>query len=94
MQVRLRVPAALRDVGGGRPSLTFELREDATVAELLDAVAVAHPALGRRIRDEQGALRVHVNLFVGADDVRALDGALTVLRAGDEISVMAAISGG
>lgn len=51
-------------------------------------------ALERRIRDEQGRVRVHVNLFVGAENVRGLAGVATELRAGDEVSILAAISGG
>ena len=45
-----------------------------TVRRTLDALARSHPALERRVRDELGAVRVHVNLFVGADNVRDLDG--------------------
>jgi molybdopterin converting factor small subunit len=35
-----------------------------------------------------------VNVFVGADSVRATGGLATVLRDGAEISVLAAVSGG
>ena len=94
MQVRVRVPAALRQTAGGAAVHVFELADGATVDELLDAVAAAHPALERRIRDEQRSLRPHVNLFVGDEDVRSLDGPSTVLRPHDEVSVLAAISGG
>jgi len=72
----------------------MDLVEGATVADLLDAVAATSPALERRIRDEQGVLRPHVHLFVGDQDVRALAGTATALAAGDEVSVVAAISGG
>ena len=90
----MRVPAALREVGGGQSTLAVDLREAATVADLLDAIGATHPALERRIRDEQGALRIHVNLFVGEENIRGVAGAGTVLRAGDEVSIVPAISGG
>jgi sulfur-carrier protein len=90
----VRVPAALRELGGGRSTLAVDVREDATVTDLLDAIAAAHPALERRVRDEQGALRIHVNVFVGEEDIRRLAGIGTVLRAGDEVSIVPAISGG
>jgi molybdopterin synthase sulfur carrier subunit len=92
--VRVRVPAALREPGGGRSTLAFDLPGGATVADLLDAIGASHPALERRIRDEQGRLRIHVNVFVGAENVRDLAGAGTVLRDGDEVSILAAVSGG
>ena len=94
MKVRVRVPAALRELSGGEATLALELGEGAAVADLLDAVAAVHPALERRVRNEQGDLRTHVNLFVGEDDVRALGGVDTVLAPGVEVSILAAISGG
>jgi molybdopterin synthase sulfur carrier subunit len=70
------------------------LARPATVADALDAVGEVHPSLERRIRDERGVLRTHVNLFVGDEDVRALDGLATALDPGAELSILAAISGG
>jgi len=94
MEVTLRVPASLRQLAEGRSVTVVELSAGATVADLLDALARDQPALERRIRDEQGVLRPHVNLFVGDEDIRSLDGAGTLLRSGDDVSVVAAISGG
>lgn len=94
MEVRLHVPAALRELSGGQAMLALHLGEDARLCDLLDAVGATHPALERRIRDEQGTLRSHVNLFVGDEDVRALAGAATPLRPGADVSILAAISGG
>jgi molybdopterin synthase sulfur carrier subunit len=94
VEVRVHVPTVLRELSGGRSVLSLDLGDDATMAELLDAVATTYPALERRVRDEQGALRAHVNLFVGDEDVRALAGTATTLRPGDSVSILAAISGG
>jgi molybdopterin synthase sulfur carrier subunit len=94
VDVLVRVPTALREHCGGKSALDVTLAQDATIGDLLDHLAERHPALERRIRDEQAALRVHVNLFVGGDNVRALHGLATVLQPGDEVAVLAAISGG
>ena len=94
MHVELRVPVALRGLGGGRPAHSVDLADGSTIADLLDAVGADYPALERRIRDEQGALRPHVNIFVGDENVRSLGGARTVLPAGAEVSILPAISGG
>ena len=48
-----------------------------TVAAVLDQLAKQRPALERRVHDELGRTRVHVNLFVGDDNIRDLDGAAT-----------------
>jgi molybdopterin converting factor small subunit len=39
-------------------------------------------------------LRVHVNVFVGEENIRTLAGARTTVQAGDEVSIIPAISGG
>ena len=92
--VALRVPAALRGFAGGRAVLDLELRAGADLGALLDAVAVAHPALERRIRDEQGRLRRHVNVFVDGTNVRDLEALATPLPEGSEVVVLPAVSGG
>jgi molybdopterin synthase sulfur carrier subunit len=95
MEVRVRVPTQLRDVVGGERLVTVHIAdENATVDAVLDALATVHPALERRIRDERGGVRPHVNLFVGADNVRDLDGTATTLARGQDVSVIPAVSGG
>jgi len=94
------VPTALRELVAGERSVVVEVGDGlagddpVTVASVLDALAADHPALGRRLRDEQGRTRVHVNLFVGADNVRDRDGLSTPVQPGEELSIMPAISGG
>ena len=61
---------------------------------VLDLLAKQHPALERRVRDERGRTRVHVNLFVADDDVRDLDGMATEIPAGADLSIIPAVSGG
>jgi molybdopterin converting factor small subunit len=96
VDVRIRVPTQLRDLVGGAGSVDVTVGVDGTttVAAVLDALAARHPALERRIRDEQGRMRQHVNLFVGADNVRDRDGPDTPVGPADELSVIPAVSGG
>ena len=95
MNVRVRVPTALRELVGGAQSVELDVAsETVTVGTVLDALALAHPALERRVRDELGRTRVHVNLFVGADNVRDLDGLATPIASGTDLSIIPAVSGG
>ena len=96
MNVRVVVPTQLRELVGGAHHVDVGTgdAQTTTVAEVLDVLATMHPALERRIRDEQGQRRTHVNLFVDGDNVRDCDGLATAIRPGQELSILAAVSGG
>ena len=98
MDVRDRVPTQLRDLVAGAAVVDVNvggaMDGTTTVATVLDALAAQHPALERRIRDEQGHVRPHVNIFVGADNLRDLDGPATPITAGEELTIIPAVSGG
>lgn len=94
MKVVVRLAPILRELAGGAAKVDLELGDGATVGEALDAVADVHPGVGRRVRDEQDVVRRHVNVFLGSDNIRDLDGQSTALTDGAEISVLPAVSGG
>jgi len=94
LRVAVRLASGLRVHAGGAPVVAVDVDAPVTVAAVLDALAAAHPAVGRRVRDEAGALRRHVNVFVGPDELRDLDGESTVVPEGVELAVLAAVSGG
>ena len=102
MEVLVRVPTPLRSLVAGAKSVVLDVGPSGpagggtavTVGAVLDTLAVEHPPLERRVRDELGRVRVHVNLFVGADNIRDLDGLTTAVSPGAELSIIPAISGG
>ena len=94
VKVVVRLAAALRPHAGGAASIEVEVDPPATVDGVIDAVSAVHPAVGRRVRDEAGALRRHVNVFVGEDNARMLEGTDTPVPEGVEVTVMPAVSGG
>jgi sulfur-carrier protein len=94
VNVVVRIPTPLRSYVAGAAKVDVPLAEGATIGDLLDQLGEDWPALERRIRDEQRVVRQHVNVFVGADNMRELDGQATTLTDGTEISVIGAISGG
>ena len=53
-----------------------------------------HPGVRDRVLTEQGQIREHINVFVGNEDTRYTGGLATPVRAGAEISIVPAISGG
>jgi molybdopterin converting factor small subunit len=83
------------DVGGGAGEAAHPARDGPNdVRAVLDLLRASHPDLERRVRDEQGALRRHVNVFVGSTNIRDLDEQATVLADRDEIAILPAVSGG
>ncbi|HJU96933.1 MAG TPA: ubiquitin-like small modifier protein 1 [Jiangellaceae bacterium] len=96
MNVTVGLPSALRELARGEKAVVVELGDDgsATVATVLDALAAQLPAVERRIRDEAGVLRRHVNVFVGEANIRDGAGLAEPLSDGSEIQVIPAVSGG
>lgn len=94
MRLTIRLAPVLRDVAGGAQTVQLSLDEGATVADALSALAQAHPGVGRRVRDEHGEIRRHVNVFSGTENIRDLDGQQTALADGADLSILPAISGG
>ncbi len=94
MLVTVFVPSVLRALCDGEHELVFELPDGASVDDLLGDLADRAPGVHARIVDEQGAVRRHVNVFVGDESIRALGGVATVLADQQEIRVIPAVSGG
>ncbi len=94
MAVVVHLPGALRQYTGGEKELTVELADGGDLGGVLDEVAAIHPALVRRIRDEQGALRRYVNVYVDGEDARLSGGIEAPVPAGAEVLVLPSVAGG
>lgn len=91
MGIIVRVPTPLRTLTGGKDEVSIEA---ATVGEALSVLESQFPGIRDRLLDDKGKVRRHVNLFVGEEDIRFLDGLGTQLKAGDQLSIVPAIAGG
>jgi molybdopterin converting factor small subunit len=93
MSVQVLLPGALAGLAGGARHLELQ-PSGGTLADVLDALAVEHPVLCRRIRDETGTVRRFVNLYVDGEDVRFAGGLATPVRDGAEVQVLPSVAGG
>ncbi|WP_243900743.1 MoaD/ThiS family protein [Glycomyces niveus] len=91
--IDVKLPAALASECGGARHLDVDARPGATLADVLDQVAAAHPRLGRRLRDEAGKLRRYVNVYIGDEESRRLQGLATPVD-GRDIQILPSIAGG
>lgn len=92
--IAVKLPTVLRPFAGGAEQVEIDADDSATVAEVFAALESAHPALRRRLTDEQGALRRHVNVYLGNDNIRDLSGLDTKLPDGAELLVLPSVAGG
>ncbi len=65
-----------------------------TVGEVLAGLQSVYPGVHDAAVDERGAIRPHVNVFVGDENVRFLDGLATPVPPDAEVWILPAVSGG
>jgi len=92
--IAVRLPTVLRPFAGGAERVEIEAGGDSTVGSVFAALEAEHPALRRRLTDEQGAIRRHVNVYLGNDNIRDLDGLDTTLPDDSELLILPSVAGG
>ena len=93
-KISVVLPGVLQPLAGGQSILTAPAEGPLTVGKLLEMVTGDYPVLARRLRDETGALRRYVNIYVNGDEVRRLQGLETEVAAGQEVLVIQSVAGG
>ena len=91
MAVTVKIPTQLRSVTGGEGETSVD--GATTVGEVLDGLYERFDGLRDRIA-EDGDLRRFVNVYVGGEDIRFLDGLDTTVEDGDEVTILPAVAGG
>ena len=86
-----RIPGALRQHTGGSGAIEVEA---ATVRDALVELDRLFPGLATRLLDAAGSIKPFLRIFVGPDDISALEGLETRLSPHDEIEIVPAIAGG
>lgn len=94
MSISVRVPTILRTYTDGASEVSVEPAGDATLSDVIAALEAAHPGIAARVLDDNGALRRFVNVYVGDEDVRFVDGLNTPVAAGGSVSIIPAVAGG
>ncbi len=87
----IHIPTPLRPFTDGKASVSVA---GGTVSEALASLLAAHPGLAKHLRDDSGKLRSFVNIYLGDEDIRFLDGEGTALSANAELTIVPSIAGG
>ncbi|MEZ4440941.1 MAG: MoaD/ThiS family protein [Polyangiaceae bacterium] len=90
MPATVRIPTPLRNHTDGKDAVSAD---GATIAEVIDDLDKNHPGIKAKLVDDKGVRRF-VNIYIGDEDIRFMDGIQTAVKDGDEISIIPAIAGG
>ncbi|HKB83699.1 MAG TPA: MoaD/ThiS family protein [Burkholderiales bacterium] len=86
--IRVLIPSPLFSYTGGQRQVDVDAE---SLAGLLAALDARYPGMRHRIVDEQDRIRKHIRFFVNGEMAGKLDRAL---GCGDEVMIVAALSGG
>jgi molybdopterin converting factor small subunit len=86
----IKIPTPLRAYTGGNAVIEVS---GGTVGAVLDDLTGQHAELRQHLF-EGDDLRSFVNIFIGQEDIRFLDGLETAIEAGAELRIIPSIAGG
>lgn len=87
----LKIPTPLRAYTDGQSEISVQ---GSTIAEILDDMVTRYPTLNPHLFNGRGELRPFVNLFLGEENIRDLDGLNTPVGEGDRLRIIPSIAGG
>lgn len=87
----LRIPTPLRSYTAGQSEVNVQ---GATVSEAMKNLIEIHPALKPHLYNGGEELRPFVNLFLGEENVKELQGLETPLKSDDRLMLIPSIAGG
>jgi molybdopterin converting factor small subunit len=87
----LKIPIPMRAYVNGRSEVPVNGRN---VAEAIESLLVQFPTLRPHLTNTRGELRPFVNLFIGEDNIRDLEGLETPLDEEDQLILIPSIAGG
>jgi molybdopterin converting factor small subunit len=87
----LRIPTPLRAYTNGQSEVTVN---GSNISDVLTDLTAQYPALKPHLFNEGGDLRPFVNLFVGENNIKDLQGVATPIKDGEKIMLIPSIAGG
>jgi molybdopterin synthase sulfur carrier subunit len=91
MAVTVYIPTPFRRATGNRDRVETSARD---VGGVLDELERAYSGLKGLVRNDQGELHRHVNIYVNSEAIENLGGLATTVKDGDEVSIIPALAGG
>ena len=90
MAVKVRIPTPLQKLTQGKEEVDGSA---GSVIALVNELDRNYPGLAERV-SENGKIRRFVNIYLNDEDIRFLNAEETLVKDGDEVSIVPAIAGG
>jgi len=94
MEKTVKLLATLRDMVGGKKTITLPFEDGQTVRQLLDDLTMLEPELRNKIVNERGELTGLVHILVHGRNIEWLEGLDTTISAKDQITFLPPSAGG
>ena len=91
MSVTIVIPTPLRQFAGGNSEIEVNA---STAGDALLELTSTHSELRKHLYNDQDKLRNFINVYVGDEDIRHLDGPATLVKDGETIMIVPSIAGG
>ena len=91
MSIKVRIPTPLMKLTNNQSEVSAE---GETISDIINNLENQFNGIKDRICDESGAPRRFINIYINEEDIRFLEGEKTLVKDGDEISIIPAIAGG
>ncbi len=87
----LRIPTPLRSYTSGKSEVNVN---GSNISEALVDLTTQYPPIKPHLFNDAGELRPFVNLFVGENNIKDLQGVNTPIKDGDKLVLIPSIAGG
>ena len=91
MPVNVLIPTPLRKFTENQDTIAVA---PGTISGIVTELTQRYPGIVKPMLDDKGDLRKFVNIYLNGEDIRFAEGPATVVKDGDEISIVPAIAGG
>ena len=91
MAIKVRIPTPLMKLTDNQSEV---LAEGETISDIINNLESQFNGIKDRICEENGSPRRFINIYINEEDIRFLEGEMTAVKDGDEISIIPAIAGG
>ena len=91
MAIKVRIPTPLMKLTDNQSEVSAE---GETISDIINNLENQFNGIKDRICEESGSPRRFINIYINEEDIRFLEGEKTVVKDGDEISIIPAIAGG